>query len=356
LNSNLDHTEIKNKLFTLFICLFGSVFSIFVLYKISNQVNHRPNGFIRLFPPHAAIPQRVRDIGSENWYFAGQTYSHFFLSDYTNTSHLLKLEISSLDTQSITLKLENRHLQILAVPRITIDSPHIFIRDGNTPISWSGLLMDPEIPQDPISDIHFLNSVPIKSGTSILTMYDNKLQKTILAKYKMNGGPIQYAPDILTKQVDGIFCMDGSLRFEPRSSRLVYAYYYRNEFICTDTNLKLLYRGKTLDTNTRVKFSVASIAAHEETKISSPPIIVTRRIGMSEKYIFIQSGLLANNEEKSVFDNSSVIDVYSLATGQYLLSFHLPEFNHIKIRDFSVNGQILVALYDHYIMTYLLQF
>jgi hypothetical protein len=353
---NISGPSMRNKL-TLLALLFSlSTGSIFLLYQFSDQFNHRPNGFIRLFPPHVEVVQRTIDIGSDAWYIAGQTPSHLFLADYNNTSRLLSVGIPDLDSHYQPLKLEDRHEKILAVPKIFVDSPYIFIYEGNTPVSWSGKLNDPELRQDSTAPVPYLNASPATNGQMIITTYSNRLHRTLFAKYILNEKSIQWAPGVLTRQVDGIFCMDGMFRYEPHSARFVFAYYYRNEFLCMDTNLNILYHGKTLDTNSRVKFTVASIPSQEETKISSPPISVTRRICVSSPHIYIQSDLVANNEEKSVFDLSTVIDVYDLYTGKYQLSFHLPEFDHFKIRDFSVDHRTLVALYDHYLLTYLLQF
>ncbi len=338
------------------ICLFISVGSIFILFQFSSFVNHRPNGFIRLFPPHFVTGQQVRDMGSDAWYIAGLTGSHVFLANYKNTGRIMKINLPGLDSQSYPLRVENRNAEIKNIPKISIDSPYIFIQEGSTPISWTGTLDQHEVSQDAPDDTRYFNFARISPDVTILSLYDEKLRKTILAKYNMKTHSKQFATQALSKQLDGIFCTDGMIQYNPTYHRLIYAYFYRNEFISLDTNLNIMYRGKTLDTNSFIKFTVSSILSQAETKISSPPIFVTKKMCLSGPFIYIQSGLLANNEEKDVFESSSVIDVFNIENGSYIYSFHLPNFKNIKMRDFKVKDHILIALYDQYIFNYTLKY
>ena len=62
--------------------------------------------------------------------------------------------------------------------------------------------------------------------------------------------------------------------------------------------------------------------------------------------------MLAKNEDEKKFENSSVIDTYNLRDGQYQFSFYLPKHNEKKMREFKVSGDMLIALYDHYVLKY----
>src|SRR5262249_2111967 len=154
----------------------------------------------------------------------------------------------------------------------------------------------------------------------------------------------------------GIFCTDGSLLAQADSNRLIYVYNYRNQWICLDTNLNIRYKARTIDTNSRVKFTVGSIPSQHAITMSSPPTFVNQQSCISGNSLFIHSALQADNDESDVYSISSPIDVYSLVDGKYLLSFYLPDYRKHKIRDFRVSGNTLVALYDHYVYTYTLLF
>jgi hypothetical protein len=119
-----------------------------------------------------------------------------------------------------------------------------------------------------------------------------------------------------------------------------------------DTNLRVSYKARTIDTISRVKFSVDYIPSTKSLTFSSPPTFVNKESCVSGNYLFVNSALRADNDESAIYDIGSPIDVYSLIDGKYLLSFYLPDYKKSKIRDFRVFGNTLIALYDHYAYTY----
>src|ERR1700742_1241670 len=52
----------KKRGFNLFCCLVGGGLCIVFLSFFSENANHRSNGFIRLAPPHVAMPTNIKDI------------------------------------------------------------------------------------------------------------------------------------------------------------------------------------------------------------------------------------------------------------------------------------------------------
>ena len=161
-------------------------------------------------------------------------------------------------------------------------------------------------------------------------------------------------PELLVKQGEGLFSTDGMLLYDKSISRLIYMYYYRNQFICMDTNLKLLYKGKTIDTISRAQIKVSKIKSGSENTftLSVPPLVVNKKGSVYKGCLFVHSNIIAKNETKKAFDNASVIDVYNLKAGSYKFSFYLPDYNNTKMFDFAINGNTLIALYDHYIFVF----
>jgi hypothetical protein len=157
---------------------------------------------------------------------------------------------------------------------------------------------------------------------------------------------------LLERQIDGIFCVDGRLDYDKSVNRIVYTYYYRNQFIVMDSSLNLLYRGKTIDTTSRVKIQVATISSSKTRTLSAPPMIVNGQSFTANGFLFVNSRLLASNERNDAHDGAWVIDVYSLKDGAYVLSFYLYAFENKKPREFAVVGDKLIALTDHYVLVY----
>jgi hypothetical protein len=155
---------------------------------------------------------------------------------------------------------------------------------------------------------------------------------------------------LLEKQLDGLFCTDGMLRYDEETHQVVYTYFYRNEFICADTTLTLHYRGHTIDTTSRAHISVKS---HDGNRtLSSPPHIVNRLVTTYQGKLFVNSNLIGDNEDPAQFSNADVIDVYNLSTGEYGFSFYLPRLSGDRITRFTFFEDTLYALYQHTLVVY----
>ena len=156
-------------------------------------------------------------------------------------------------------------------------------------------------------------------------------------------------PDILTKQIDGLFCTDGILNYDPGTRQLVYTYYYRNEFILLDKNLNVIKTGHTMDTTSRAHIKVAKINSDKSVTLASPPEFVNLRSSLSGNWLFIQSPVKAINEQKDEFANNSAIDIYNVSDDKYHFSLYIPDLNHKKISAFQVHDKNLYVIQDKFL-------
>lgn len=338
----------KRRSFNLSYCLLGSLLVIFCLALYSGRADHSSNGFIRLIPPHVAIPERIWDLRVNSYYLAGCTDSHFYLGNHTNPQFISTIDQVLADPSVHRLSMSSAGGRIARSLLITVDSPRVYLYEGVTPSIVQGTLSDSMLHRFP-GKFYFNLAMPLSPVSSIFRVVDDH-GKNILVK-QLNDS-LNKADNILEKQVDGIFCTEGSLEVEPRTNRLVYTYAYRNQFIVMDTNLHVLYKARTIDTVSHVNFTVGYIPSQRQITLSSPPRFVNKKTAVSGNYLFIHSALRADNDESSIYDAGSPIDVYSLLDGKYLFSFFLPDYQKHKIRDFRIVGNTLVALYDHYAYTY----
>lgn len=343
----------KRRLLYLSFCGAGSLLIIVSLAFLSEAAKTRSNAFIRMAPSHVAMPTLIRDLHAASWYLAGGTSSRFYLANRSAPALLMEVDLQLKDSALHYLSLISVGNRISKSLKITVDSPVICAAEGVSPLLASGQVGDTALHRLP-NHAYFGLAAPLSSTTQILRATDARLNQNILIKQTpdtlIGNGPI------LEKQVDGIFCTDGALHSQPDSNRLIYVYSYRNQWICLDTNLNIRYKARTIDTISRVKFSVGSIPSQHALTLSSPPTFVNEQSCISGNYLFVHSALRADNDENDLYEMSSPIDVYSLVDGKYLLSFYLPDYRKHKIRDFRVFGNTLVALYDHYAYTYTLFF
>ncbi|SEA65373.1 hypothetical protein [Pedobacter hartonius] len=164
---------------------------------------------------------------------------------------------------------------------------------------------------------------------------------------------------ILPKQIDGIFCADGRLRYDKESAKLFYMYYYRGEILCLDTNLKVLYKVKTIDTVRIAKLSLTDNldVSHTGTRnhgrsLRRTSIMVNKNFSISNNRLYIDSDLKADNQSASDYLNNSSIDVYSIKTGKYLHSFDIGRYKGRKIGQFFVEKDEIFALHQNILVKY----
>jgi hypothetical protein len=336
-------------------CSLLGVGLIFLLYVMAAKANSKPNGFIRLFPPHRVTPVKILDLHNSSYYVAGGTGQHIYLGDYTAPGHVLVVNHALTDTQQLQLALDDRNTLVRASCVLTIDSPDIYMLEGRTPEMLYGTLPSGLLHRMPDS-IHFIASQPLSPASFVIRVFSDRLKRNILAKQVSGSRSLRLAPEVLEKQLDGLFCTDGMLYYERNPARLVYTYFYRNQFICLDTNLKVLNRYHTIDTISHVQIAVSDLQSKGTSTISAPPVTVNRKSCIAGDRLYVNSGLLANNEDKKDFDRWSVIDVYSLTNGKYEFSFYLPDYRDKKMRSFRIFDHMLVALYDRYLYSFRLNF
>ncbi|MDR6783316.1 hypothetical protein ABIE26_000196 [Pedobacter africanus] len=152
----------------------------------------------------------------------------------------------------------------------------------------------------------------------------------------------------LEKQVDGYFCTDGLLRYDPAAGRLIYMYVYRGEFLCLDTNLNLLYKSKTIDTVSRAEITVNRKVNNGQlvsVTQSKPPKPVNRNLIVHRNLVFMVSTIKADNEAKTDFKSNQVIDVYAINSGKYLYSFYIPKYLGLKLNDFRIADDFMFAVF-----------
>lgn len=338
----------KRRSILLLYCLSGAVLVILSLSLISNNSNHSSNGFIRLIPPHLAVPEKIHDLRFNSYYLAGGTASRFYLGNHITPQLIADINFGLTDTNVHRLSMPSAGGHFSRSLKIAIDSPIIYLYEGVTPSVVQGTLGDSLLHRYP-PKFHFDLAAPLSPVSAVYRMIDHHQQHVFI---KQLNDSLKITDTILQGQGDGIFSTDGELQAQPTANRVIYIYSYRNQFIVMDTNLKVRFKARTIDTISQVKFKVSTIPSENKITLSSPPTFVNKQSCVSGNYLFIHSALRADNDESSIYDVGSPIDVYSLTNGKYLCSFFLPDYQKHKIRDFRVFGNTLVALYDHYAYTY----
>lgn len=151
------------------------------------------------------------------------------------------------------------------------------------------------------------------------------------------------------------FSADGFISYNPVQGYLVYSYYYRNTFIRLDSGMRVIYTGRFIDTNTvaKLKLGTYESAGKKIRKLATPSLIVNKRGYLDGNYFYNESGLVADDENRTQFKLPPVvIDVYRISDGRLSHSIYLPGYKRVKLTDFAVRDNHLFALYDKHLIRY----
>lgn len=330
-------------------CLLGFYLLIFVGRKKSN------NGFTRKFRkvdfniPHVfELPDRTFDIVRKSvGGISLHNYSNQFLM--YNINYDLKL----LRTQSLN------------VPK-GLDSSYVNvdIRETNIYLSNSKGVVIKErgkIKFYPIQSSYSDLAIGISNSTVVArSMGIDKQGRTMsLIKVSVHGDSKIIETYKFPKQADGFIGNDGYLRYDKEKARLFYIYCYLGEFLCLDTNLKVIYKAKTIDTVTKanIKFGLFKKKLEDGTKVNeltqtAPPEFINKDIAVDDQFVFVASKLKADNESFSSFSDNQPIDVYDMENGRYLYSFYIPKYKGFEFRILEVKENKLIVIFNKYLIVY----
>ncbi len=330
------------------VCLSGM--AMLGLFLYANQKIHYANHFTRIFPPHPIEKKAALDLQFNSYYFAGADSGELYLGNETNAGIVLGLD-SGLQV--------SRHCSV-AYPTATHYSATQLM------VSASGLyatdLVDHRLYNGPLRDsasLHFVEkqdpsaeTVLADQNTLLMRSFSPNRNSYWLKKKSISTSRTDSCRNIFEPQGDSLFSVDGALQTDLVTKQIIYMYYYRNLFYVLDSNLHTLLRAHTIDTNTNAKISVGWIPARNIKMLSAPPMLANRKAAAWNNHLFVQSGLMANNENPQTFSHAAVIDVYSLSDGHYQFSFYLHNYDNKILKSFAIFNNILYAIFDRWIVGY----
>lgn len=332
--------------------LLFSVSLVAALYVFSDKINRLKNGFVRFFPPHAVLNMKTLDIKYNSYYVAGLTQGHIYLGNYMQPTWLKIIDYNLTDSQTVFLNPPENEPIAWKILRVAVDSPNVFMMEGLSPKIVQFKLGQLTPVMVPIGKVNFDLALPYSGASLAVRTYDKTSKSNVLGKVSATTGVIDLKKNVLQNQQDGLFSVDGAMSYDNSTGLLTYVYFYRNQFVCMDTNLNVLYRGRTIDTTSYAKIKVGTIQSENSRTFAAPPLTVNRVSCTANGWLFINSQLIANNEDPANFNKNFVIDIYNLQNGQYKYSFYLPGYRNEKLLNFQVRNRKLIAVYEHTLITF----
>lgn len=298
-----------------------------------------PNGFNR-GPIYRAQQLQVLDLKYNSWYLAGLGYNRIYLGNTTAPLGRLSCSYNLQDTLHERLPFSPDLKRSWQAVRLQVEAGVSYLVDRKTPIDG----------------MHFDLMQLLSPGSVIVNGYDPALQQKSIRKVLLEDRPAVYKLQSYVHQVQegGNFSIDGFITCNRSQNAVFFTYYYRNQFICLDTNLKLRYIGKTIDTNSLAKLKTKTLEVMGKIveSIAGMPAVVSKRAYSDGKLMYIQAGLQADNEKWGLFDKPVVVDVYKLEDGSYSHSIYLPKYKREALIGFAVRDNLLFALHGRYLVSY----
>jgi len=327
---------------------------------MSPKRHHGNNGFKRSFKNLNITIAHVLKLESSSFDFVGKPETDIVLRGYKNTQILYSVSDSLANVKPFKLELPSSFNINSSYLNIGTFMSSFYFTNPYGDVAIIGYKNKSSIGYK-VEKLVFDQARLISNSSMIVRAIkgDGKerireLIKVVLGKNKK--------PDkryLLPKQVDGTFCTDGWLHYDKVQSKIFYTYYYRGEFLCLDTNLNLIFKGKTIDTIRLAKIKLTEYNEKEKSGTSNKKItqastdnLVNWCYTTDKDKVYIFSGLKADNESPSNFEKNNPIDIYSIKDGRYLYSMYIPKYKGFRINGFEINGDMLVAIFDHYLVTF----
>lgn len=316
-----------------------------LLYWRSEKIMHQENPFIRRFTPGSSQKTAEATLHNTSLYFAGSDPDAVYLADQRAPLHIFKYDLALKTKKHYQIELDNTDFRFRSV-QVKIVPPYFFVMDGTVPVIYRGKTSDWKakvLMKD--SGAYFSKAVIIDSSKVAFRTQQKQSAENILGLFSFeNGLQSRLYAGLLKKQIDGLFDTDGMMHFDTQGSTLVYLYYYRNQFIVTDSRLQLKYRGNTIDTTSTARIKPVYIKEKRQRKLSSADPPVNRLSTLNHHYLFIASSLLGRYEPREMWDSASIVDLYDISSKSYVSSIYVYDEGSSKMKDMISVGNNLYVL------------
>lgn len=344
--------NITRKIWLLIISAAVGTSSVVMLFLLSENIIKYHNNFTRRFPQHAVQERYKIDLLYNSYYFAGTENGKIYLGNRTAPLLITIFDLKTKTTTSHKIILKQTDLPF-RVPKIRVFNQNFFVFEGTVPYVFKGSISNWIATLQINSGARFSQAEPIDSIHLAVRYKSPQSGENLLGILNTSDSlAVTYAPDILQKQIDGVFDTDGSLHFNTNLDKIVYVYRYRNQYSVADRNLLLHYRGNTIDTISRAQLEIAEVGKSKVTKLVKPALVVNKSSAVNDNYLYVNSLLPGQYDAESVWKSASIIDIYDLTKKSYQSSFYVYHIKNKKMRSFIVLDNHLYALINNHLVSY----
>jgi hypothetical protein len=325
--------------------------TVVALFLSSEYIIKKENPFVLRFLPHGVLEDKVLDLGVNSFYFAGAYQNTVYFGNHTAPLRLAIVDSAMEQRQDYTLSIDKTDFPFRSI-RLKVLHPYFYLADGYVPVIFRGKLNQWEAKTLSLGQAYFSDFQPLDSIKIAFRGQSAVTKENVLGLLNISAeGEVSLYPELLGKQIDGVFDTDGILNYSLEQQKAVYTYFYRNQYLVTDANLNLLHRGNTIDTTSIAQIKVSKLKNGEH-KMSAPPQTINKNVVTHRNLLFNISNSIGKSESKSMWKQAVVVDVYDFVKQAYIGSFYVYHRGEHKLSDMLVTDHYLYGLFDHELVRY----
>ncbi|UUW08353.1 hypothetical protein NLG42_19865 [Flavobacterium plurextorum] len=337
------------------VTIFFSIGIVALLFMLSEDIIHYRNNFIRRFPHHLAKQLNSLDLQYNSYYLAGAENGKIYLGNVTTPLRLIAIDSSLIKKEIITITVD-RNKNLLKSPQIRVVGNSFYLSEGSSSLIFSGNISNWHATLQVKDGTRFSLLEPVDSTFAGMRYFHPQTGENVLGTVRLDGARSRYlAESLLQKQIDGIFDTDGMLRYDRTTRSFIYVHLYKNEILVCDSEMKLRFRSKTIDTVGRASIRLTKTNKENIRTFASRPLVVNKTAAVFNGLLFVNSQLPGQYEDDLMWKASSIIDVYDLSNGAYRSSFYIDNVQRKKLDSFIIRNGCLYAMIGNHLVSYSLK-
>ncbi|WP_228452300.1 DoxX family protein [Chryseobacterium sp. c4a] len=316
---------------------------VIALFLSSEHIIKKENNFTRRFLLHPVIENKTLLLDNSDYYFAGSDSTHIYLGNHNFPQILLTVDTALVRIETMKIIPDNIHHNFRNL-RVQVRAPYYYFYDGTVPVIYRGLIGDTLAHTISYGDAYFNQLVALDTNKFALRTQSSSTKEFTIAFLNLPDSiKVKLYPEILKKQFDGVFDVDGNIITDRHTNDLIYLYTYRNQFIVMDEHFNINRSLNTIDTTSIAQIKTTKLADGRH-KMNAPPVKVNRRAVAYKGLLFNQSDLMGRHESRKSWEKAKVVDVYHTDRKEYIGSFYIYKKKDNGMKDFWVTDNYFYAI------------
>lgn len=316
---------------------------VIALFLSSEHIIKKENNFTRRFLLHPVIENKTLLLDNPDYYFAGSDNEHIYLGNHKFPQILLTVDTALVKMEKMKIGPDNLNHNFRNL-RVQVQAPHYYFYDGTVPVIYRGLIGDTLAHTISYGDAYFSQLALLDTNKFALRTQSSATKEFTIAFLNLSDSiKVKLYPEILKKQIDGVFDVDGNLITDRHTNDLIYIYTYRNQFIVMDEQFNINRTLNTIDTTSIAQIKTTKLPDGRH-KMNAPPVKVNRRAVAYNGLLFNQSDLKGRHESRKSWEKAKVVDVYHTDRQEYMGSFYVYKKKDNGMRDLWVTDSYFYAI------------